>query len=92
MPKNVVLSTRVPVEFKEKLTSHLQKIRKPLCTWLQEAYENRLDVAKAEEEAYDRGYRDSALDLARLYLENEEEFWRVLGGLLYLAQRKPGRE
>lgn len=49
-------------------------------------------MAKAEDEAYDRGYRDSALDLARLYLEDREEFERVFGGLLYLADGKPGRD
>lgn len=80
---------RVSPGFKEKLTEHLKRVRKPLSRCLEGTRENRLDVAKAEEQAYDRGYRDSAFDLTGLYLEDEEGSGGCSGDF---ESRRPAKE
>ena len=83
-----VISIRVPAELKQRIADQLRTTGKTYTQWATELFQGQADHAREVEEAYQCGFQDCSKWLARPYLEDEEQFEAVFGGLLWLAENE----
>lgn len=81
-----MISIRVPNELKDRIAEHLRATGKTYTKWVTDLFQGQADHAAEIQEAYERGFRDCSKWLARLFIDDPEQFEAFFGGLVFLAE------